>query len=96
MIPTFDKVHNLFKLNQNYFSFEDLKVVAYSLVKEGVAFENEIGNFLLDWLDDKDYVLTKTSGSTGQPKIIQISKQAMVNSAIATGDFFKLQPGDTA
>lgn len=96
MIPTFDKVHNLFKLNQNYFSFEDLKVVAYSLVKEGVAFENEIGNFLLDWLDDKDYVLAKTSGSTGQPKIIQISKQAMVNSAIATGDFFKLQPGDTA
>jgi O-succinylbenzoic acid--CoA ligase len=34
-----------------------------------------------------------TSGSTGTPKIIRVDKQAMVNSALATGDFFGLQPG---
>jgi O-succinylbenzoic acid--CoA ligase len=34
-----------------------------------------------------------TSGSTGVPKIIRVDKQAMVNSALATGDFFDLQPG---
>ncbi|RAJ16284.1 AMP-binding protein [Olleya aquimaris] len=96
MTPTFDKVHNRFKLNGNYFSFEDLKEVGYSLVKEGEPFEKDLGNFLLDWLDDKDVISVNTSGSTGQPKTIQLNKQAMVHSAIATGDFFKLQPGDSA
>ena len=54
------------------------------------------GNFLIDWLNNKDYLYVNTSGSTGQPKAIKLKKQAMVNSAIATGDFFGLQPGDTA
>ena len=96
MTPTFNKVHNRFKLNGNSFSFEDLKEVAYSFIKEGKLFEMEIGEFLSDWLDDNDFILVKTSGSTGQPKTITLSKQAMVHSAIATGDFFKLQPGNTA
>ena len=96
MTPTFNKVHNRFKLNGNSFSFEDLKEVAYSFIKEGDLFEKEIGNFLSDWLDDNDFILVKTSGSTGQPKTITLSKQAMVHSAIATGDFFKLQPSNTA
>jgi O-succinylbenzoic acid--CoA ligase len=38
----------------------------------------------------------ETSGSTGAPKTISISKQAMVDSALATGDFFNLQPGNKA
>ena len=36
----------------------------------------------------------QTSGSTGVPKMIRISKQAMVESAIATGDFFDIHSGD--
>src|SRR5690606_9833108 len=31
-----------------------------------------------------------------KPKTIQVKKQAMVNSAIATGDFFNLTPGNKA
>ena len=52
-----------------------------------------VGNFLLDWFDYKSYIEMETSGSTGAPKTISISKQAMVDSALATGDFFDLQPG---
>ncbi|WP_055444638.1 AMP-binding protein [Lacinutrix himadriensis] len=96
MIPTYNKIHNRFKLNSSSFLYEDLEEVAYSYVKEGLPFEKEIGDFLIDWLDDKDYVLAQTSGSTGKPKSIKLQKQAMVHSAIATGDFFNLQPGDTA
>jgi O-succinylbenzoic acid--CoA ligase len=66
------------------------------LIKEGVLFEKAIGSFVLDWLDRKAFVIVKTSGSTGRPKEIQLSKQAMVNSAKATGGYFQLQPGDTA
>ncbi|PWH82477.1 O-succinylbenzoic acid--CoA ligase [Algibacter marinivivus] len=94
MIPNYTNVHLRFKLDNLSYNHEDLMEVAYSYVKEGLPYQQELGNFLLDWLDDKDYVIVKTSGSTGKPKKIKIKKQAMVNSAIATGDFFNLKPGD--
>jgi o-succinylbenzoate---CoA ligase len=94
MMPNYTNVHVKFKLDGLNYSHEDLMEVAYSYVKEGVSFQQELGQFLLNWLDDKDYVEVLTSGSTGKPKKIKIKKEAMVNSAIATGDFFNLKPGD--
>ncbi|HLT34174.1 MAG TPA: AMP-binding protein [Aquaticitalea sp.] len=94
--PTFDKIHSKFKLNGNNYDHEQLKEVAYSLIKEGEAYEKITGNFLLDWLDEKDYINVQTSGSTGIPKIIQLGKQAMVNSCISTGNYLKLKPKDSA
>jgi O-succinylbenzoic acid--CoA ligase len=38
----------------------------------------------------KPYIDLQTSGTTGIPKMIRTNKQMMVNSALATGDFFKL------
>lgn len=96
MIPTFDKIHNRFKLNGNSFNAEELKEVGYSFIKEGLPFEREMGDFLLDWLNDKPFIVVNTSGSTGKPKSVKVQKQAMVNSAIVTGDTFGLKPGDTA
>ena len=96
MIPKFNKVHNRFKFNGLHFDHEDLKEVAYSLIKEGEHYEKITGNFLIDWLNDSNFLYVETSGATGQPKTIKLKKQAMVHSAIATGDFFGLEPGDTA
>ena len=96
MTPTYDKVHYQFKLNGLHFNYEELKELAYNFIKEGEPYEKIIGDFLADWLSDKSYLEVKTSGSTGIPKTIQLKKQAMVNSAIATGDFFNLRPGDKA
>ncbi len=94
--PTYENVHNKFKLNGFHLDREDLCRVAYSFIKEGDDFEKPVGDFLLDWFDSKDFIEMQTSGTTGAPKIITISKQAMVNSALATGDFFDLQSGDKA
>ena len=94
--PTYQNVHNQFKLNGFQLSREDLCRVAYSFIKEGEDFEKPVGDFLLDWFDSKDYIEMLTSGTTGASKIISVSKQAMVNSALATGDFFDLNPGNTA
>ncbi|WP_299110748.1 AMP-binding protein [uncultured Winogradskyella sp.] len=96
MTPTYEKVHNRFKFNGLHFNHEDLKEVAYSLIKEGKPYERITGNFLIDWLNNKDFLIVNTSGSTGYPKEIKLKKQAMVNSAIATGNFFGLEPGDKA
>lgn len=93
---THHNVHNLFKLNGFHLNRNDLCRVAYSFIKEGEDFEKSVGDFILDWFDNKSYIEMNTSGTTGTPKLIRIDKQAMVNSAIATGDYFDLKPGDKA
>jgi len=94
--PTYHNVHNNFKLDGFHLDREDLCRVAYSFIKEGEDFEKPVGHFLLDWFDDREYIEMKTSGTTGEPKTIRVDKQAMVNSALATGDFFDLTPGNKA
>ncbi|MEM6717802.1 MAG: AMP-binding protein [Bacteroidota bacterium] len=96
MIPTFKNIHLKFELDGIYFDREALKEVAYSFVKEGKPHEQTIGDFLIDWLDEKTYVEVLTSGSTGTPKPIRLDKQAMIHSALATGDFFGIRPGNSA
>ncbi len=91
---SYHNVHNKFKLNGFHLNREDLCTFAYSFIKEGEDFEKPVGDFLLDWFDERSYLEINTSGSTGIPKLIRVDKQAMVNSALATGDFFELKPGD--
>ncbi len=91
---TYKNVHNKFKLNGFQLDRDDLCRVAYSFIKEGEEFEKPVGNFILDWFDENDYIEMNTSGSTGIPKIIRVKKEAMVKSAISTGNFFDLHPGD--
>lgn len=93
---TYKNVNNHFKLNGFHLNRKDLCRVAYSFIKEGEEHEKSVGDFILDWFDKKTYIELNTSGTTGSPKIIQMDKQAMVNSALATGDFFDLRPGDKA
>ncbi len=90
------QTHSEFRLNKIHYSNEDLTAVAYNLIKEGEPYEGKAGNFLLDWLNDRDYIDVKTSGSTGTPKNIRIKKAAMVNSALATGKYFDLPATTTA
>lgn len=86
------EIHPYFKLNGTHYSLTHLRKVAYSFIKEGLPYEERVGNFMLDWLnDDYDDIKVRTSGSTGEPKIIFIDKQKMVNSALATGKYFKLK-----
>ena len=91
---TYNNVHNSFKLDGFHLNREDLCRVAYSFIKEGEDFEKPVGSFILDWFDERPYIEMNTSGTTGNSKTIRVDKQAMVNSALATGDFFDLYPGN--
>jgi len=86
-------VHPHFKLNGFHLSEDDLCRIAYSFIKEGEAYERAVGDFVLDWFDQNSFIEMHTSGTTGAPKRIRVDKQAMVNSAIATGEFFGLRSG---
>lgn len=96
MIRSYKDIHAQFKLDRLQFTTASLKTHAFQLSIEVDPFQKELGLFLLDWLDDRSFIETHTSGSTGKPKSIQLSKQAMLNSAVATGKFFNLKPGQLA
>ena len=89
-------IHPYFKLNGRQFQENELCELAISLIKDGEAHEKELGELILQWFDDHDYVELMTSGTTGTPKAIHLSKKAMITSAEATGKFFKLKKGDRA
>src|SRR5210317_1998950 len=84
-IPHYSKIHNRFLLNGFPYDREGLKQVAYSFIKEGDRYEQYMGDFLMDWLDQSETIDLVTSGTTSSPKRIRFHKQALVNSAIATG-----------
>ncbi|MDE6397297.1 MAG: AMP-dependent synthetase, partial [Muribaculaceae bacterium] len=50
-----------------------------------------IEEFHRDWCNSDSYVVCRTSGSTGLPKEIHLSKEDMKRSASATNDFFMLR-----
>ncbi len=67
---------------------------SFNSVDELLIFSRELSLdifiFLEKWFDENDVVEVQTSGSTGKPKNILLKKQYMVNSALATGEFFNL------
>ncbi|PHQ28602.1 AMP-binding protein [Leeuwenhoekiella nanhaiensis] len=89
-------VHPDFQLNGTSLKAPALRELAVEFQETGELYEQELGTFILDWLNDKDYVYVNTSGSTGDPKSIKILKKHMINSAKATAKRFKLDPGTTS
>jgi len=59
--------------------------------------EFNLYKFILQWKVSKNnFIKVQTSGSTGNPKKISISKKAMIASAKLTGDYLNLKRGDKA
>lgn len=77
-------------------SAEEILNFAEGLIEEGDDFEVSMAQFLEEWLNFKEYVVVHTSGSTGKPKKIQLLKSQMIESARATGAYFKVGEGTKA
>jgi len=56
-----------------------------------LEWEKELYLFLNEWFSDSDFVLVQTSGSTGDPKPIELPKSVMQKSAERTIEYFGLQ-----
>jgi len=50
--------------------------------------------FLNEWFDDSEFISVRTSGSTGEPKLIELSKSFMLTSAKRTIGYFGLKKDD--
>ncbi|PQA98195.1 O-succinylbenzoic acid--CoA ligase [Chryseobacterium piscicola] len=59
-------------------------------------FENKIIFFLTEWFSNSETVKVQTSGSTGVPKVFDIEKEKMLNSAKMTCNFLNLKKNDSA
>lgn len=51
--------------------------------------------FLVSWFSEEDTMCVQTSGSTGIPKVMRVSKEGMMNSACRTCSFLGLHAGDS-
>lgn len=90
-------LHTKFRLNGTSFSSpEELREFAKIWIISSKDEQKPIGEFVLEWLDDKKFISVKTSGSTGVPKVIQLQKEHVYNSAAATVSYFQLQSGTKA
>ena len=85
-----EKFHKDFQLNNTSFSSVD------ELLKYSHSLSEEINHFFKNWFSKEDFILVKTSGSTGIPKEIKLQKEQMKNSAFATGKYFGLKEKTTA
>lgn len=59
-------------------------------------FETKVLGFIKEWFSDSKTVKIQSSGSTGIPKIFDVEKSKMLNSAEMTCDFLDLKEGNTA
>lgn len=75
-------------LRDKLYSSEDLVPFCQKKVKEADVpeWEVKIYQFIIDFLDDSDYIIQMSSGTTGEPKEIKLLKEDMVASARLTID----------
>lgn len=85
-----NKFHKKFQLNGISFTSVD-EILSYTK-----TFSDDIYQFLNNWFSADESISVTTSGSTGTPKLIQLKKEFVVNSAIATGNYFNLKHNTTA
>ncbi len=95
-MPT-SQLHPAFKFNGLHFDdVEDLLAFARRLKEDGAKYEKQVAKFIIKWFNNESFIRVKTSGSTGKSKKIKLQKLHMINSAKATGIFFKIGEGNTA
>ncbi len=64
-----------------------------SYLTNDINLQNSIQNFIHDWCSESEFIENQTSGSTGEPKKIQIRKKYMKASAQMSGAYFKFSEG---
>jgi O-succinylbenzoic acid--CoA ligase len=60
------------------------------------SWEKNVYSFIKEWISETDYIMQVSSGTTGSPKDIKLSKLAMIKAASNTCQAFDLHFGQTA
>ncbi|PWD98667.1 AMP-binding protein [Marinilabilia rubra] len=97
-MPFKHKQYNSITISGTYYDSDALQKLCKEKLNNNSVAEWEIAfySFIEEWLNESPEVEVKTSGSTGIPKKIKVSKSAMLQSALNTIGFFALKPGQKA
>lgn len=82
------------RINNRLYTCENMRELLHSLGNEPWVIS--LIDFLINWFDNSSCIEVKTSGSTGEPKVIALTKESMMNSAKMTCRFFNLNEESTA
>ena len=82
-------------INGQLFTFKELLTFSSDKIVycKYTSLGNRVYRFIINWLDDTDYIVQHSSGTTGKTKEIRLSKQSMIKSAANTCSYFNLQKG---
>lgn len=83
-------------LNDKSWSFNELASLSQHLRQSSFEWQKSAGQFIANWISNDKYITVHTSGSTGQPKSIQLAKSMMRKSAQITATHFQMTKGDSA
>ncbi len=79
-------------LGDKLYSTEDLREYATSMVKEDIPeWEKSIFDFITEFLNNKDYIIQRSSGTTGKTKEFKLAKASMIESAKLTAQVLGLK-----
>jgi len=82
-------------LNGREFSYESIQQTSNPHTALN-GYEAKVLELLRQWLTGAQEFGLRTSGSTGQPQLITLTRRQLAASAARTGDYFDLGPGDRA
>ena len=85
-------------LNSKYFELSELVKFCEREMDANTEpeWKQDVYRFILEFLNDSELIKQKTSGTTGESKIIELPKNSMVASAKNTIAFFQLKESDIA
>ncbi len=85
-------------LNNKIHPIDELKDLCESMIEEKSVpqWEKGVYEFIKEWINEKDYIVQKSSGTTGKQKKLNLLKETMIQSARNTCEFFDLKFGQNA
>ncbi len=83
-------------LNGREFTYADLAQYPAGSPAMLDGYEARVLEFVRQWLTGSQEFAQRTSGSTGEPQTVTLTRQQLAASARRTGDYFDLGPGERA
>jgi o-succinylbenzoate---CoA ligase len=92
-----ENVHGLI-INNRIYPLDNLKELCESMQTDPsvASWEKKVFAFIEEWINQEQYINQVSSGTTGVPKSVKLSKQSMIKAAENTCNIFDLRFGQTA
>ncbi len=84
----------IYKVNEVDYTRDELIAWCRMSIQSALPWEKAIFNFILEWFNDEDHVVVHTSGSTGEPHELRLSKELMKASARLSAEYFNMNAGN--